>query len=217
MQGGELGMDKEVGGREKGKGFMDWNVREESKGEIRKRVLGVRDRLSREEWERGTCLCTERILGHQWFYGCEDFLCFVSFGSEIGTKELIGEALRLGKRVFVPKVERRGMSGAVMEFYRIWDMGELSPGYGGILEPSDRAERYIYTAERAERTLMLMPGVAFDAFRNRIGYGKGFYDRYLTEREGLKTRTIAVGFHCQLVERIPGEETDVRPYQVICV
>lgn len=209
---------------------------------IRKAALAAREALGREERKRGALLLTERILGHQWFYGSEEILCFVSYGSEIDTGEIMTEALRLGKRVYVPKVlpgdnneashhneasnhnEVSHHSEALrhrnflrMEFFRIEDMSQLIPAYRGILEPSGDSERYVYTAERAKRTLMLMPGAAFDSFRNRIGYGGGFYDRYLADREELQLRTIAVGFKCQMVEEIPTESTDIRPYQVICV
>lgn len=187
----------------------------ESKHEIRKCVLALREQLSDEERERGELLLTERILGHQWFYGSEDFLCFVSYGSEIGTHSLIEEAFRLGKRVYAPKVE----SGEepVMEFYRISSLDELETGYKGIPEPSGKTEKYVYFAERAEKTLLLMPGAAFDRYHNRLGYGKGFYDRYLAGKEALQLRSIAVGFKCQLVEELPAEKTDIKPYQVICV
>lgn len=188
----------------------------DEKREIRKRVLALRDSLSREEWERGTLLVTERLLGHQWFYGCEDFLCFASYGSEIGTGELIEEALRLGKRVYAPKVERSGGVPS-MEFYRIFSREELTGGFRGIPEPSGETERYVCSEKRAEKTLLLMPGAAFDGCKNRIGYGKGFYDRYLADKEALRLHSVAIGFRCQLVEEIPAEETDIRPYQVICV
>lgn len=188
----------------------------ESKSEIRKRILALRDGMSSFDRERGTLLLTERILGHQWFYRCEDFLCFVNFGSEIGTEELIEEALRQGKHVFAPKVEQK-LSESVMEFYRISSSEELVSGYRGIREPSGQTERYFYSPERAEKTLMLMPGTVFDSYRNRLGYGKGFYDKYLADKEVLQLHTVAVGFRCQLVEKLPVEETDIKPYQVICV
>ena len=65
--------------------------------------------------------------------------------------------------------------------------------------------------------MMLMPGAVFDKMRNRIGYGKGFYDRFLADKENLQLRTIGVGFACQLVEELPSEAWDIKPYQVICV
>ena len=203
---------------------------------LRKAVLAVRDALSGEERRKGALLLTERILGHQWFYGAEELLCFVSYGSEIDTGEIIREALRAGKKVYVPKVLQGGKEASqhkeeehsmekenfmeeehFMEFFRIQDLNRLKAGYRGILEPAGDSERYICTAERAECTLVLMPGAAFDSLRNRIGYGGGFYDRYLAGREALQLRTVAVGFRCQMVEEIPAESTDIKPCQVICV
>lgn len=180
---------------------------------IRKAALAARKDLGTEERKKGSLLLAERILGHQWFYGSEHILCFVNHGSEIGTGEIIKEALRSGKRVYVPKV----LQGNDMEFFRIESMSRLEPGYRGILEPSGDSEGYVYTPERAKRTLMLMPGAAFDGMRNRLGYGGGFYDRYLAGREVLQERTIAVGFKCQMVGEVPAESTDIRPCQVICV
>lgn len=186
------------------------------KAEIRRRALALRESLSGAERERARILLTERILGHQWFYRADILLGFAGYGSEIDTAEILQEALRLGKRVYLPRVIKEG-AGAEMIFLRIASLEELTPGYRGIPEPPECAEAYGYRDGEAERVLMLMPGVAFDSMRNRIGYGKGFYDRYLADKPGLRLKTIAVGFRCQLVEEIPCGEHDIKPYQVICV
>lgn len=196
---------------------------QEIRRRLRRETLRARDALSPDERRRGSLIMTERILGHQWFYGSDIFLCFVSFGSEIDTKELLSEAIRLGKQVYVPKVivssEKSDMyfCRADMHFYRVTALSELSEGYKGIPEPTGMSEKYEYRAEDAGRTLLLMPGVAFDGFRNRLGYGKGFYDSFLADKEALKLRTIAVGFQCQMVDQIPEREGDIKPYQVICL
>lgn len=179
---------------------------------LRRQILQKRDAMTLEEQERGAFLLTERICGHQWFYLSDIILIFVSYGSEISTKYIIEEALQKGKKVYVPKVV-----GEDLYFYRITDLKELVSGYKGILEPVGNTECYSYSEELAGRTLMLMPGAVFDKKKNRIGYGKGFYDRYLKEKEALRLRTIGVGFQCQLVEELPADEWDIRPYQIICV
>lgn len=185
------------------------------KRQIRKRILRERDNLSAEARKIGDILLTERILGHQWYYRSEYILCYVNYGSEISTREILTEALKAGKKVYVPKV--LGDREPEMDFFRIQNLEELATGYKGIPEPSGDTEKYAYSPDRAERTLMLMPGVAFDPFRNRIGYGKGFYDRFLADREGLQLRTIAVGYQCQMLEELPTGDMDIRPYQIICV
>lgn len=208
----------------------------EEKKQIRRRVLTRRDALTSQEQRRASCLITERLLGHQWFYRAGSLLCYVSYGSELDTRELIREALRLGKKVYVPKVGENHR----MDFFRIGALEELQPGFHGILEPPDTARSYV--GEGAERTLMLMPGVVFDLYSNRLGYGGGYYDRYLAAHPQFQTRlepqdsvyadivsddvqqfgawayTMAIGHSCQLVEEaLPVEETDCRPCQVILV
>lgn len=191
-------------------------MKAELRNSIRQQVLKAREALSPEERRKASILVTERILGHQWFYRSDIFLCFVSYGSEIDTHELINEALRLGKKVYVPKVTNVSEKNE-MRFYRMTNMSELSVGYKGIPEPTGLSDEYIYQEAEAERTLLLMPGAAFDGYRNRLGYGKGFYDNFLADKSALQFRTIAVGFQCQLVERIPEREGDIRPCQIICM
>ena len=180
------------------------------KRQLRKEVLKRRDELTEEERKAAALKLADRIIGHQWFYRSDCLLIFASYGSEIDTSEIISEALRTGKRVYLPRVE-----GLEMQFYRIYSLEELTEGYRGIPEPDGTSERYLYSENEADHTLMIMPGVAFDPYRHRIGYGKGFYDRFLEGKEALSLRTIAVGFWSQMVEEIPQEEKDIRPYQVI--
>ena len=189
---------------------------EKSKREIRKEILELRDGLSQTKRERGNILLTERILGHQWFYQGDVLLCFVSFGSEIDTEGIMQEAFRKGKRVYVPKIIQ-GAQNSEMRFFRIMSLEELEKGFKGIREPSGASEEYSYKAESTHKELMLMPGVAFDRCGGRIGYGGGYYDRFLQEKTRLQEHTIGVGYSCQLVDKLPMTEYDIRPYQVICV
>lgn len=185
------------------------------KKELRREILKRREALSVQERERSSTLLAERIIGHQWFYRAEVLLGFVNYGSEISTVEILSEALKHGKKVYVPRVE-----GEDLIFYRIFSMEDLIPGYKGIPEPAGDTERYQYRVKEQallEKTLLLMPGVAFDPMRNRMGYGKGFYDRFLADKEELQIYSIAVGYQCQMVEQVPASEHDIKPYQVICV
>jgi 5-formyltetrahydrofolate cyclo-ligase len=187
------------------------------KNRIRTEILKKRSELSLEERTRASLLITDRIVGHQWFYNSDKILVFIGYGSEIETYEIIREALRLGKKVYVPKVKGRNM-----DFYRIKEYDELEAGFKGIPEPAGTSEKYDFYRENEamlDRTLIIMPGVVFDKENNRIGYGKGYYDRFLEDKEELRLRSIAIGFKCQMLEeeRIPAMEHDLKPYQVICV
>ena len=81
-------------------------------------------------------------------------------------------------------------------------------GYKGIPEP-DTDMLFQYSEDEMSHTLMIMPGVAFDIYRNRIGYGKGFYDRFLQKHKN--SHTIALGFEMQIIDSVPTDEHDIRP------
>lgn len=176
---------------------------------LRRRILGLRDSLTESERKRGDILVSEKILGHQWYYSARHILLFASYGSEISTEILLEESLRCNKRVYLPRVE-----GKKLCFYRIFGQADLTPGFKGILEPLGNTESYPALPELEQETLMIMPGAVFDVRRNRLGYGGGFYDRYLADKPWM--RTIAIGYRCQMVESLPQEEWDIRPGQVIC-
>lgn len=170
----------------------------ESKRDIRQRILQSRRRISEEVWKKNTHIICEKVVTHPWFLEAEVVYCYVDYQREVGTSPIIEQAWRLGKRVAVPKID-----GDDMRFYYINDFTELSEGYKGILEP--RVERLAYE----KKALVIMPGAAFDVFRNRIGYGKGFYDRFL--RDHPSCRTMAIAFELQMAEEIPAEYFDIRP------
>ena len=140
----------------------------EQKKQIRRKALACRNALTEPERERGKLLITERILGHQWYYLSDTILGFVSYGSEICTTEILESALQDGKSVYVPKVE-----DGKMEFYRMFSLSELKNGYKKIPEPAGDTDRYLFEPEHEDKTLLLMPGSAFDPLGNRMGYGGG--------------------------------------------
>ena len=185
---------------------------ERSKTDIRREVLKRRELLSEQERAEASLMLTERILKHPWYYLSKVLLGFVPYGSEIDIREILLDALKCGKKVYLPKV-----AGDEMQFFRVFSLEELKEGYKGILEPDGNSGSFVYDNAAAQHTLMLMPGVAFDYNRNRIGYGMGFYDRYLQGKTVLQLRTIAVGYRCQMTERIPAQETDIKPCQILCV
>ena len=106
-----------------------------------------------------------------------------------------------------------------MNFYRIFSMNDLKKGYCGIREPSGRTEDLLSVYDiKTDRCLMIMPGSAFDRERNRMGYGRGYYDKYLDAVRGESPdafRTIGICFECQMQERIPAEYYDRKADMVI--
>ena len=95
-----------------------------------------------------------------------------------------------------------------MDFYEIRDFSELQKGAYGILEPT--GDRLLLPQKD---DLMLVPGAAFDRNGYRIGYGGGYYDRYLRRHPDMKT--IALAYDFQIISRVPAEEFDVPAGEVL--
>lgn len=180
------------------------------KRSIRQAVLVGREQISPAERIRMSEQITEMVRRQEAYRAAEDVLCFVSYGSEVVTDDLIEQALREEKRVYVPSVTDAG-SGA-MEFVRITGLQELAEGYKGIREP---VSGDVYAPDCTRQALMILPGVAFDRQGHRIGYGGGFYDRYLERIHKIcPMKTIAIGFQIQIVDWIEPGEYDM-PYDVL--
>lgn len=181
----------------------------ESKKQIRAAVLAKRTGLSVFDVEEKSRQITKTLTAHPWFREAQQILVYIDFRKEVATRDLIEICWSSGKQVFVPKVE-----GKDMNFYRIRSWDEVKPGAWGIPEPLPKLPTFSGNGCMPEdRPVVIMPGVAFDVKRNRIGYGGGYYDRYLERFESI--RKMAAAFECQIVEEIPSEETDIRPDCVV--
>jgi 5-formyltetrahydrofolate cyclo-ligase len=179
-----------------------------TKTEIRRSMKEQRGQLSDEERRFLNEKIRERFLTTEEYRMCGNLFCYISFGSEVNTISIIQQALEEEKQVYVPKVEAQGM-----EFYRIEDLNRLQPSSFGVPEPSSEdTRRYpMDTTDTAtELRLMLLPGLAFDPLGNRIGYGAGYYDRYLCRYPQKHFYKIAACYDFQLMEHITTEEYDIR-------
>ena len=174
----------------------------ESKKDIRKEVLKKRNMLSDKEWEEKSNLICRKLIAHPFFLNASTIYCYIDYRNEVGTRAILEEAWRLGKKVAIPKVE-----GDEMQFFYIKHYSELQEGFRGIMEPDGK------NPANDEHVLVIMPGVAFDIKRNRIGYGKGYYDRFLSEHRLYKT--IGICFACQIVEQISNDVHDIKPELLI--
>lgn len=172
---------------------------------IRKEALRKRGNLTPEERRKKSNVIMEKVMSMPSYEKAEYLLTYISYKSEVGTDALIEYAWKAGKKIYCPKV-----TGEEMEFYQITSWDDLEVGYMGIREPGNDKKRLLCSENLYKGNhLMIMPGSAFDRERNRIGYGKGYYDKYIEKHAGLET--IAVCFDCQLQEYIPTEKYDKRP------
>lgn len=172
----------------------------ETKTDIRKRILKKRTELSTDEVKEKSDIICRHIAQNQAFLAADIIYGYMPIRKEADILPVLRLALRMGKTVGLPRV-----AGDDMDFYRICDFSELETGSFSVMEPAEHCPIL------KETGMMLIPMTAFDTDGNRLGYGKGFYDRYIRKsRENYKSNNslFGVAYEFQKTPAIPGEETD---------
>jgi 5-formyltetrahydrofolate cyclo-ligase len=169
----------------------------EIKKEIRQKNKRNRDYMTEEECcQRSIKICFN-ILSSKLYEEAEYVYGYYPLGNEVSLIPVMEDCLEQGKKLALPRVE-----GNHIDFYEITSLEQVKEGCFHVMEPITSVKM------QNERALVLTPGVAFDKNGNRIGYGKGYYDRYFSCYPGL-TR-LGVSYYNQIEDGIPTEETDVR-------
>ena len=177
----------------------------ETKKEIRSCILKQRRAQSKETCEKSSMVIAEKLLALPEYRKAKNIYAYMDFSGEVKTEMILKESLRLGKNLWLPRV-----NGDIMDFFRVRSKDDFEIGAYGILEPKGESKA---GKEEARDGFMVVPGVAFDADRNRIGFGGGYYDKYLELYPELFTAAVAFGF--QIVEGVPTEANDIRPQKLI--
>ncbi len=162
----------------------------------------LRNGLTAGERRDDSARIAARVLDLPELAAATTLFVYVSCRSEVQTHDLLRALWERGKIVTVPKVVESGQ----MEAHRIDAWEQLTPGPFDILSPVGTS------AATGRLDLCLTPGLAFTARGDRLGYGRGHYDRFLAARPDLVT--IGLAFDCQLIERIPTDPHD-RPINLI--
>ncbi|MCA9263395.1 MAG: 5-formyltetrahydrofolate cyclo-ligase [Planctomycetales bacterium] len=147
----------------------------------------------------------QRLIEWPPYVRAESIAFYSAVRSELATDRGIDHAWQQGKRIAVPFCV-----GDDLQFAWVQNRDELEPGKFGVLEPKDDVRRHRVASINA-CALILVPGLAFDARGNRLGYGRGFYDRALssvTNAAAGRPLTVGLAFECQLVDEIPVSSLD---------
>lgn len=176
-----------------------------TKQALRKNLLKKRDTLSKEAISAGAILARDAFCTNEAYKLADVIYLYASFGSEVDTFEILTKCLADGKRIAYPKV----LSKTEMAFFEITAPFDLRPGFHGIYEPA------IQSNPIKESGCMLVPGVAFDHSKRRIGYGGGFYDRYLSQFETDWFYKIGIAYSFQILPVIESLPHDILMDQVI--
>lgn len=184
----------------------------QGKAELRQMALQRRDLASGRERIVWSQEIQNRIRMSPWYREADTVLSYVSFRSEVYTDRINGWVLQDDKELYLPRTypDRKEMI-----FYQVEELSSLIPGYQGIPEPQEHRPWGQKPGKTGSHVLMLMPGTAFDRHGNRIGYGGGYYDRFLDLYGDKISNKVMLAFLLQQVPDIAVEECDVPPDQII--
>ena len=172
------------------------------KAELRKKILQEMKTLSQEQKQAMDRVLTERFLKHPFYQEAKTIATYLSFPHEFQTQELIKRMLKDGKKVLIPKTYPKGR----MDFV-VYHPQQLVKTSFGLLEPQGDLE----VVEPSQIDLIHVPGLAFTTEGYRIGYGGGYYDRYLEHFDGHTMSTI---YPCQ-VQEFNSENHDIPVQEVL--
>ena len=164
---------------------------------LRKQIRDQKRAMTPEEIQRSSEALGEKFLESALYKQAKTIYGYLPYNQEVRTVPMLERALADGKKVAVPKVY-----GEEMRFIYLTDLTQVEIGYAGIPEPI--ADGPVGDDPTA---LVLMPGLAFDREGHRIGYGGGFYDKFLAAEPNHPT--IALCYAFQMVEELPVEEFDI--------
>ena len=153
--------------------------------------------MTPEQIEEKSRILGEKFLKTQLYRQAKTIYGYLPYNQEVRTVPMLEQALRDGKQVAVPKVY-----GEEMKFHYLTDLSRVETGYAGIPEPIGDEP-----VAEDETALVLMPGMAFDREGHRIGYGGGFYDKFLAGEP--EHPTVALCYDFQVLPQLETEEFDV--------
>ncbi|KMJ60535.1 hypothetical protein AB685_04570 [Bacillus sp. LL01] len=168
-----------------------------------KTLLGGLDRSSYETW---CTLIHEKLFASTEWKKAQTIGATISRFPEVDTEALITRAWNEGKKVAVPKCFPKDKS---MQFYFLEDFDQLETVYFGLKEP---IVSIVTPCPKQEMDLMLVPGLLFDKKGYRIGFGGGYYDRYLVDFLGEK---LSLAFSQQLVNKVPTDSFDIPVHKIV--
>ncbi|MBI4524237.1 MAG: 5-formyltetrahydrofolate cyclo-ligase [Deltaproteobacteria bacterium] len=180
---------------------------QETKATLRASALLRRESLPTPQAARWSKMIQRRVLEFPAYLLAQSVVLYSPIGKEVRTESIRDHALSSGKKVFYPRAREAG----ALSFIRVKSVDELRVGHCGILEPIGNSG--IQSAD-GEATIFFVPGIAFDPEGNRLGRGKGWYDRAL-ESAGDGAMITGLAYELQLVERIPSDVWDKRVHYIV--
>lgn len=183
-----------------------------TKEELRQIALERRNNIEIEQRRQWSEAIWQQLKELKELQAASHVLSYASFRSEVDTKQIQEFCWQQGKHIYLPKTNSIDKT---MSFFEVTSVEDLTSGYQGISEPVTDTLFLPENRNKKDRLIMIMPGVAFDEEGNRIGYGGGYYDRYLQQFGEYIDVTILLAFEEQKVTTIPAEQCDIRPMKIV--
>ncbi len=178
----------------------------EEKKELRKKILGIRNNMLKEDVENNSRIITDKIISLDIYKQSKVVFIYMDFNNEVMTSYLIRHMFSDKKRVVVSYTDTVNNVLILSEIIEKADM---------ILNPFGYyVPKNILPVAIEEIDLVIVPGVVFDKNLNRIGFGKGYYDKILNKLKS-SAKKVAVAHEFQVLENIPSEEHDVKMDMII--
>ena len=166
------------------------------KARLRKQLLDARDSLSLDFTNITSKQIQDNLRKVEFFRNAKSIGAHYSIGSEVKTQDILQEILKSGKEVSLPKVVKKDLV-----FKKINSLSDLEQGNFSVMEPKD------YCEDVKKIEVIIVPAIALTREGHRLGYGFGYYDRYLS---GKKSKTIALNYSKQIIKSFPHSDHDVR-------
>ncbi len=169
---------------------------------LRATILQERAKLSNADIIGKSEKIANILYENDHFINAKRIMSFVSSQTEVNTHDIIKHSISIGKSVTVPFTHHHPRH---MKASEIFDMAELEIGYYNILAPKKEFHRFV---DNRTLDLILVPGVALATNGYRVGYGGGYYDRFMTDLRP-DTLKIALVFDLQIVDKVPIDDFDI--------
>jgi 5-formyltetrahydrofolate cyclo-ligase len=184
-----------------------------NKSEIRKEFLHKRSLLTKSEIEENSSMVLKRVYDLEEYKKSRVIMCYMDFNNEIKTEDFIRKSLHLGKKVSIPRLEKNKNGNFEIKAIFIENIiNDLKEGKYGILEPRSYIEN---EANYNEIDIAFVPGIAFEREnKNRIGFGKGYYDEYFNRFNNNITK-IGIAYDFQIVNFFESIGTDVAMNKIV--
>lgn len=168
---------------------------------IRKEILSIRSNLGKKEHEIKSKAIIKKLLDSKFYKDAKNIMIYISFKGEVDTHKFIKKAMDNGKNILIPVTlpENKQIKPSLINSF-----DELEIGFYNILTPKKEFIKYI---DPNDIDLIIVPGLGFDRKGYRVGFGGGYYDRFLSDLKHITK--ISIAFDFQILDNVPKESFDI--------